>query len=70
MAVFAAASHALPSVVAAAMGIATAAAVNFVSGDRLVFRSVPRPTQSPTLSVPVAVGLATEIGSARRSGAS
>jgi len=52
MAAFAVASRALPSVAAAALGIAAGAGVNFLCGDRLVFRPVSRrPVQlhpSPT----------------------
>jgi putative flippase GtrA len=39
MAVFAAADRVLPSLAAAAAGIAAAASFNYLSGDRLVFRS-------------------------------
>ena len=58
MAVFAVASRGLPSLVAAGLGIAAAASVNFVSGDRLVFRSVTRPPARPSVAVPVPIDLA------------
>jgi putative flippase GtrA len=66
MAVFAAASQALPSPAAAALGIAAAAAINFLSGDRLVFRAVGRAPAHPTATVALAVGGAPDGAAPRR----
>jgi putative flippase GtrA len=47
MAVFAAAALVMPSLAAAALGIAGSAALNFVSGERFVFRPLPASTPQP-----------------------
>jgi putative flippase GtrA len=41
MLVFAAASTVMPSLAAAGLGIAMASAINFISGERLIFRPAP-----------------------------
>ena len=52
MAVFAIASHSLPSQAAAAAGIAAAASANFLSGDRLVFRPIGRRSKRAAMTEP------------------
>ena len=47
MSVFVAARLALPDLLAAALGIGTAAIVNFAANDRLVFRTGPLPRSHP-----------------------